>query len=1168
LHRVPHRLSFLFVVAFVFALVLTGEAHVLAAPARAEPTVPACLEEKRQLEVEQDRLRVCAQAKEAAAEKVEQCQTEVSRANRRSEEASSALESCQSTETNLCTATGGLVQALLEGKTSWPSLGACSPPATQASLADLVAAWSQSQASLARLEAFARGDTEQLPSNPPAARAAISSLVRRLTGNARTTAPLVYRRLLVEAVRLVAPRFFRRLRASGNEATDAWFASGNELDAAFVTEAQAALAKGAERGADKTSSASGPPQSAALRFVQTYRELVRCPHMAHLHECVRAGRLQAFLESSAPLIVRQREQEIWRTGCATLNDHTVLGWLREFPAPQPSVGRAEWQDLTQAAWDKLVSCYLAEPDEEDARFGDWLATRLPRADALTEKTLDRVDELRAMDVRDGLTVSCLNAVQTLRTLPPPVACELPVRARERLQSWFERAQSATQEAEDLATRACSTFVGELWRGLRPRVAGSFEGSPLVETLVRVERGPALPAVSVLRARCRERRGSVKRFPEELAKVATVARLAGEHVAEDPWRFDEATSTPREASAFESSVNSWELLRRLVRGGGACDALSLPLSRCQACAEQELGATYDCGLLNALETQWKHRRRVALGAAGGVLATGLFLSWLLVLGRARRRFGAWREELRSHLVALGLVLVPDRLAYVRPSHLRTLRLSLPRDGSWERWGEGAVVLRTQSPHKVNERGPRRAVHVLAVSHERLRWARTRDDLLDLVEQTSLRGNPFEVRGRLVSSSQFFNRERLVSGLLAASQAGHWTVVTGLRRFGKSSLSLEVARRLQGPHAYVDLAGFHHEVAASGDPSRSAEAILRYVLEQLHASAVSLFTLVDEGVAALPALPPPERAIDAGFLLTWMRGFLAACRRLGGARPLAHLVIFDEVEQAMGVGPERIAHAIDVVSIVVGRLRACLTDGLLNQSGDRVGVLFCSALHPLLWAPLTTLSQQSLLGAFPSVFVPRLPDEAAFAMMRGLGARQGIRFTEQALALIVREAQGIPILVRRIGSAVLELYDPERARQGSLGAVEIGVEGASAAVAREEQDGAPLRVWVESEIGDIHNPAGVLLRRLAREGTVSFPELKAQAAEVVRQQFHTTGIATLLSPDEVDRRAQEAAGFVLRMLDEVGLLEAQGNLTQPDAFRFPDTLVRRILATDRLTSPFTF
>jgi hypothetical protein len=98
---------------------------------------------------------------------------------------------------------------------------------------------------------------------------------------------------------------------------------------------------------------------------------------------------------------------------------------------------------------------------------------------------------------------------------------------------------------------------------------------------------------------------------------------------------------------------------------------------------------------------------------------------------------------------------------------------------------------------------------------------------------------------------------------------------------------------------------------------------------------------------------------------------------------------------------------------------------------VGVVFCSAIHAALWAPLTTLGRQSLLGAFQSVCVPRLPEDAAFAMMRGLGARQGIRFTDQALALIVREAQEIPILVRRVGSSVLELYDPERARQVPAG-----------------------------------------------------------------------------------------------------------------------------------------
>ena len=57
--------------------------------------------------------------------------------------------------------------------------------------------------------------------------------------------------------------------------------------------------------------------------------------------------------------------------------------------------------------------------------------------------------------------------------------------------------------------------------------------------------------------------------------------------------------------------------------------------------------------------------------------------------------------------------------------------------------------------------------------------------------------------------------------------------------------------------------------------------------------------------------------------------------------------------------------------------------------------CAALHPLLWAPLRTLGGQSIMGAFPSLSVPCLSHEAASSMMRGLGARQGIRFADDAL-----------------------------------------------------------------------------------------------------------------------------------------------------------------------------
>jgi hypothetical protein len=124
-----------------------------------------------------------------------------------------------------------------------------------------------------------------------------------------------------------------------------------------------------------------------------------------------------------------------------------------------------------------------------------------------------------------------------------------------------------------------------------------------------------------------------------------------------------------------------------------------------------------------------------------------------------------------------------------------------------------------------RGSTRSVQIVPISEQRLRWARSSDDLLDLVEQTSLRGNPFELRGRITSPSQFFNRERLVSGLLGGVQAGRWLIVGGLRRMGKSSLALEVARRLPGPSAYVDLAGFYHEIAFHDDPALAAESILR-------------------------------------------------------------------------------------------------------------------------------------------------------------------------------------------------------------------------------------------------------------------------------------------------------------------------------------------------------
>lgn len=1189
------------------ALVLAGAALLLAIPlpARAQgpkpaEAAPSCNAERREIARRQEQLESCTRQRAVLERDVTECAEDLRKSERAYKNTSASLEAALDERTALCTASGSLVLSVLDGRVPLPSIGSCTSEAASKQLDDLVQSWSEARAALGQFAAWSAGETDAWPA-PPSPGPGPAPTLRRLMGSGRSETLLPYRRLLIEAVRLVAPKHLKQLRSAGGSALDGWFSSTAELDESFVSEAETVLAA---RGAGL-----GPRQSAALRLVQSFEDVVDCEGRAFLRECSRARKLRAFLESSAPLIVRQRVQEIWLDPCAELERKVVHGWLRDLPASPASVADADWDDIMGTVYDKLVSCYLAEPDSEAQRFAQWFAERLPEAKELTTRGLRDVDGLRARLAPGSPLSECLETVHALRTLPVPTSCALPETVAQRLRDWFTHAQTAEAGAEGTVAQACAQFVRALWAGDDARALGSYPGPPTAQALVRVNRNTAFRPTRTLRVLCDARVGLAQDFPAALRHVGSVARAAGEDLAESPWRLDGGQSLPAEAVRHGEALVPVSWATRRLRGEEACDALGLPGQTCRACRQgsPQDALRYDCVLLSSLESRWRNLQRVVLAMALGLVGLVVSLFWGLRLLGALRAFGPWRRELRGHLVSMGLPVAATTSRFLFPSRMSHLSVKLPAEAAWERWGTTAVITRAEPGALVSARdvtraalsaraegaelailchqegaspdlgavraildwaarGPRKAMQILPLSVERLRWIRTSDDLLDLIEQTSLRGNPFEVRGRLVSSSQFFNRERLVSGLISACEAGHWTIVTGLRRFGKSSLALEVARRLQGAYAYVDLAGFHHEVSSTDDPSRVADGILRYVCEQLHGSALKVHGAAVE--RDVPAPPSPGDKLDAGALSHWMRRLVSACRKAGGDRPANLLVILDEVEQAIGVGPHRIAHAVDVISVVVGRLRAVLNDTQMVQGGDRVGVLFCSALHPLLWAPLTTLSNQSLLGAFPSVFVPRLPVEAAFAMMRGLGARQGIRFADRALELIVQEAQGIPILVRRIGSAVLELYDPERARQGSLGAVEIGIEGATAAIRREEEDGAPLRVWVESEIADAHNPAGVLLRDLARAGRMSVTDLKRKAAQITLSQFESSGIANLLGPEESRRRAAEAAGYIVRMLGEIGILEAQGGQLDPEAYVFPESVVRRILATTRRDSLMGF
>lgn len=999
-----------------------------------------------------------------------------------------------------------------------------------------------------------------------------------------------HRRLLVEALELVAPRAWGRIRGGGATAIDAWFVSTAPIDPDIIAEAE--HVHGAQPGP------GGPPLTAALSLVRAFEVAAHCTAPGpDARECGRAHQLQTMLESTGSLVIRRRVQEIWATECSAVSPAGIMPWIEDFPSAQLGAAGEPWADIAESAHAKLFACYLDDTTNH-LPYGSWLKDTLPPATALrAARFLRRVDAIRSNWSETSREAACARAVRAMQTFVVPPTCAVPLGDfREGLKAWS--AAGAKRDDANIALGMCAEFAQLLWEGKAASIDQSFAHPPSIDEMVAAKEAPPTPMWR-LRSHCDERRGDVASFPGDLAELGTFARGFGEGTDRAPFRLDPASGRPVERVRFDAVQGAGPWAEHVARGRRACDVLGLGEERCKVCAASPSQALYDCALAAELEASWSARTRKLALAVLSVLFVAVASSWLRRLLRARKAFAPWAREASAFFDSIGLSCRPESARALLPSRYDTLVVTLPPEPAWERWGKGAVVVRAPSSSRVLERdvnhaafvarrlgvsvailehddgassemsairamlewsgkGGSKAVQVLPIGAGRVRWSKSAQDVLALVEESSLRGNPFELRGRIATSTQFFNRERLVSGLLAASQAGHWMVITGLRRFGKSSLALEVARRLPGPSAYVDLAGFDHEIAQPGDPAAAADRILRFMCLRLVESARSFWP-----DATLPS-PPEESSVDVAALTLWFRELSRACHD-GAGRTVPLLVVIDEIEQALGGGPDRLGHALDVLAIVVGRLKSAVGDTAMPDGGSPIAVFLTSALHPLLWAPLRTLAHQSLMGSFQRVCVPSLDADAASTMMRSLGGRQGVRFTDAALDKMVAESQGVPILLRRLGASVLELYDAERARQGSLGAVEVGIEGTTEAVDREAREGSPTRVWVETEIAGPTTVVGALLRALSRTDMVSTDTLAALAKRRIEEDFVRTGIAKTLPPDELDRRADEAAHVILQLLDESGLVVPYGDLTSPSGYSLPDGAIRRVLSVQPSVRP---
>lgn len=1151
----------------------SAQAQVAVPTASCEPVLKELDESRRAL----NRATTDLERARAMVSQLRGVEGELERATQSFQEATAAKQTCQEANQQLCTAVGQFAAGIGSGRVNTTGVESCVSSTAQHALVEQLSGWSNANSALHQISAYVGGETDAFPRIGPMSGTRAEKSIARLLSQVGAS-PLLYRRLLVEAVKLLAPRSWDTIRhAPGG--VEKWFASGKGLEEHLVDEARKGLSV-SRNGAHEPASLT-----AALQLVNAYQLVAGCARVTTPgRDCKRAAELRQMLETSGPLVARRRAQEVWATECSTLNDAIVQRWLADLPLAHLS--DSEFKELTRALTAKLATCFLRD-STHGWSLSAWGATQLPKPEAVTRQSLPVYRELESA-WRVGTPIDqCARAVRAVQTLDAPKECSLPNAFREHLTGNLQQFAPISGSTFELVV--CGRLLRALWSGESASIAATFPTSPTIDDVVRTL--PNTPATNMQRLRtlCEQRAGRGQRFETAVRELAAIGQALGENSVGKPWQLDQQGRPVEAVRALRAApMGSW--LQSLVSKGAACRTLKLSESRCRACKTLEKSEYYDCSLLSMVDAGWERRTRTLLIRAFAIFGLAGLMFWAYRLRRTIRDHRTRWSDAVSHMQSIGFAPEPDRLRYLLPSRWEHLSIALPNTVAWERWGTHAAMVWTNASQlqerEINRaartaqslraelvilvhdesssiglgairsmlewsaRGGSRSVNVLPISWARLRWSHGPTDLLELADESSLRSNPFEVRGRITSSTQFFNRERLVSGLLAGTQAGRFLVITGLRRFGKSSLALEVARRLPGPSAYVDLAGFHHEIRHWADPIQAVDAILRFLCLKLLESARTLY-----GDSRL-TIEVPAGAIEAAALARWFAEFFDAVAKANRGRTPPALLILDEIEQAIGAANE-LNHALEVFAVLVGRLRNSLP-GTSHEHGPRVGILFCSAVHPLLWSPLGTLAHQSLIGCYEHVAVSCLPEEAATSMMRGLGSRQGIRFTDAAVHLLVSQSQGVPLLVRRLGSAVLELYDPERARQGALGAVEVGVEGVRAALEREECEGSPTRVWVESEIAEPSSPGGAVLRYLALHDSGSATELRSIAAQAFRNLFEVTGVASALTKSESERRAQEAAAVVIRMLGDSGLLEVVGDQTEPEGYVLPDGVIRRVLS----------
>lgn len=300
----------------------------------------------------------------------------------------------------------------------------------------------------------------------------------------------------------------------------------------------------------------------------------------------------------------------------------------------------------------------------------------------------------------------------------------------------------------------------------------------------------------------------------------------------------------------------------------------------------------------------------------------------------------------------------------------------------------------------------------------KWA---DALFESLTSAIYATDLFNQTGSVVGE-QFFGRDNLIKKLRAELGSGKIAGLFGLRKTGKTSVLKQLATEPEQDQvvAYVDIE------STSGDEDPAA-TISRKILEELSRALQRSNYSTGDITRTLEQAAKEGLDLDLATLERCINSALTAKRN----RNMSLVLLIDEVENLFPPDfRDRVpSRAENSIVNFFSRLRS------LHQQNDRFAFLIAGITASILEVAEIYGNSNPLFQLATPHWLPPLSPEESKNLLKVIGKRQGMTWTDGACVSAYKESGGHAALLRKVASAVFNCQPDSDAKQDPVSAEDV-------------------------------------------------------------------------------------------------------------------------------------